>query len=203
MENKPKTCNGINQAKGFKGCGKPTLYRQYGLGKMCGCYSKWLLTTDNGKLHLSKAILKASKPRLELEKADNEKRQSESLKLAKSNTKQVVHEFVRERDKYKPCVSCGCEWNSDFQAGHHYKAETFETLKYNLDNINGQCYRCNNFMDGAFDNYALNLPKRIGQERYNNLVYLASIDKQQSKVWNFDNLKAIRDEVRRLKKSLI
>lgn len=201
MQTKPKACKGLGIAKGY-GCGKPTIYRTNGLGKMCGCYSDWLLNSENGKIKLSKATIKATKPRIELEQANTQKRQKDSLKLAKLNTKTIVHEFVRLRDKGKPCISCNAEWHSEFQCGHHYKAETFETLKYNLDNLHGQCIRCNIHLQGNFDNYALNLPNRIGHERYNGLVELAMIDKQQSKVWDFESLKEIRDNIKELKKQL-
>ena len=90
----------------------------------------------------------------------------------------------------------------EFEAGHHYSANSFTTLKFNLDNINGQCFFCNNKLEGNFSNYALNLPKRIGIDAYNELVRLASIDKQFEKVWNLENLKEIRENVKRLNQKL-
>ena len=103
-----------------------------------------------------------------------------------------IHAYIRKRDTNKNCISCGTEWNDTFQAGHHYSANSYNTLKFNLDNIHSQCRKCNLFLEGNFDNYALNLPKRIGKDRYNELVKLAGIDKQYSKVWDLDNLKEIR-----------
>lgn len=52
MLNKEKPCKGTGIAKGY-GCGVKTYHRIYGLGKMCGCYSGWLLNTDAGKLKLT------------------------------------------------------------------------------------------------------------------------------------------------------
>ena len=72
-------------------------------------------------------------------------------------------------------------------------------MRFNLDNIAGQCQKCNLFQDGNFDNYALNLPNRIGVERYNELVRLASIDKQFEKVWDLESLKEIRNHIKSLK----
>lgn len=155
------------------------------LQKVCG-YNCALIV---GK---RKAEEKANKERLKNEKFKNELVYEKSIKASLINTKTQVHAFIRERDKYKPCISCGTEWNNEFQCGHHYKNETFETLKFHLDNLHGQCKRCNLFLDGNFDNYALNLPNRIGLERYNYLVNLASKDKQHSKVWNLENLKEVR-----------
>jgi hypothetical protein len=73
-------------------------------------------------------------------------------------------------------------------------------LKFNLDNINGQCEQCNLFKEGNFENYTLKLPERIGKERFDNLVRLAQIDKQFSKVWNLENLKEIRENIKKLNK---
>lgn len=137
---------------------------------------------EKKKAKMQKAFEKAK------QEDEHEKKRIASLK----NTKTQVHAYIRNRDKGKPCISCGAKWNDTFQCGHHYKSETFETLRFNLDNLNGQCRRCNLHLEGAFDNYALNLPKRIGKERYDNLVSLAKVDKQFEKVWNVDNLKEVR-----------
>lgn len=200
---KEKKCKGQGIAIGY-GCGKMTKVenRIYGLGKMCGCYSDWLLNSEPGKIKMQKALLKVQKPRLEFEKAEKETKEKKGISGALLVTKTVVHAYVRERDKGKNCISCGCQWNDFFQAGHHYKSETYTTLKFNLDNIHGQCQQCNLRKDGNFDEYALNLPYRIGIKRYNDLQSLASIDKQFSKVWNLENLKEIRENIKKLKKSL-
>jgi hypothetical protein len=198
---KQKSCKGQGKAFGY-GCGKLTNVenRIYGLGKMCGCYSDWLLNSDIGKSIMFKSLNKVQKPRLEFEKAHKEHNEKKGIAGALLVTKTLVHAYVRKRDEGKPCISCGCQWNDKFQAGHYYPGGSFETLKFNLDNINGQCEQCNLFKSGNFENYTLNLPKRIGIDRFDNLVKLAEIDKQFSKVWNLQNLKEIRDNIKKLNK---
>jgi hypothetical protein len=198
---KEKKCKGQGKAFGY-GCGKLTNVenRIYGLGKMCGCYSDWLLNSDIGKSILQKSISNVQKPRIELEKAYKEHKEKKGIAGALLITKTLVHAYVRKRDQGKPCISCGCQWNDKFQAGHYYPGGSFETLKFNLDNINGQCEQCNLFKSGNFENYTLNLPKRIGSDRFDNLVKLAEIDKQFSKVWNLENLKEIRENIKKLNK---
>lgn len=198
---KPKPCKGTGQAKGY-GCGITTLHRTYGLGKMCGCYSGWLLNSDAGKVKLNKVLDRVKKPRLELEKAEKEHKDINLIKNALKTTKTAVHEYVRLRDKGKPCISCGEPWRPGFQAGHYHKAELYETLKFNLLNIHGQCVGCNIHRDGNLEKYNINLPLRIGSEAFNELQKLASVDKHYSKVWNVENLKEIRDNVKRLTKLL-
>ena len=196
IEIKPKPCSGTGVAKGF-GCGKITKHRVYGLGKMC-CYPNWLFSSESGKIKLAKAVLKVQKPRLNFEKAQSDRKELSDLKKTHNTTKTLVHAYVRERDKGKPCISCKNDWKSNFQAGHGYAAGSFETLKYNIHNINGQCEQCNLRKEGDFTNYSLNLPERIGIDNYNKLVALASIDKQFSKFWNVDNLKEVRIQIKKL-----
>lgn len=142
------------------------------------------------------------KPRLEFEKALNERKASTALKSALQSTKKMVHEFVRERDKGKPCISCGQPWHPDFQAGHFYKAELFETLKFDLQNIHGQCPGCNVYREGNLNDYELNLPGRIGAEKFEALRQLAQVDKMKVKVYDIEILKEIRNNVRNLMKQL-
>jgi hypothetical protein len=198
IEVKEKPCKGTGLAKGY-GCSHKTKHRQYGLGKMCGCYADWLLNSENGKLKMRKSISKVQKDRIDLEKNSTEHKDRTDLKKAHNITKTVVHAYVRERDKGKPCISCKNEWKPNFQAGHGYAAGSFETLRYNLHNINGQCEQCNLRNEGDFFNYSLNLPDRIGIENYNELVRLAGIDKQFSKVWDLEKLEEIRLQVKKIK----
>ena len=198
IEIKSKKCKGIGKAFGFSGCKTETLFRTHGLCSRC--YPKFLQEDERGKIIMFNAINKVQKPRKDFEKVQSEDKERSALKQAHSTTKTVVHAYVRERDKGKPCISCGNDWKPNFQAGHGYKAETYETLKYHLHNVNGQCEQCNLRKDGDFAGYSLNLPDRIGLENYNELVRLAGIDKQRSKVWNVDNLKELRDMVKKIKK---
>jgi len=200
IKRKQKPCKGINHAKGFDSCGETKWIERYGLCE--GCLSKFYLNTDKGKELLNKAVSEAQKPRKEMEEAFENKKLEHKLENAKANTKVVVHAYVRERDKGKPCISCGTIWKPDHQAGHFKKAETYETLRYNTDNIHGQCRRCNMHLDGNVQKYADNLPNRIGKERFEKIMYLASIDKQFTKVWNIENLKEKRKEVKQLKLEL-
>jgi hypothetical protein len=196
---KEKKCKGQNKAVSFKGCGKITNvnFRKFGLCP--SCYAEFLTETEVGKIIMQKAIFKVQKPRLDFEKASKEHTEKKGIAGALLVTKTLVHAYIRERDKYKPCISCGCQWNNEFQAGHYYPAGSFETLRFDLRNINGQCQKCNLHLEGNFENYTLNLPNRIGKENFDELVKLAEIDKQFSKVWNLENLKEIRNQIKKLK----
>lgn len=201
---KEKPCKGITAETKGLGCGKlmPASYRVHGLGKMCGCYSDWLLNTEAGRIKLEKATLKATKPRKELEEARKEKKQRQRLPALLESTKQAVHKYIRARDKGKPCISCGTPWHSDFQAGHCYKAELYSTLKFDFDNIHGQCVKCNIRKEGNESAYHIHLPDRIGKQRYERLKKRAALDNQTSHKWEREKLLKIKTQAKTLYKYL-
>lgn len=199
--NKPKPCKGTGKAKGY-GCGSLELKRTYGLGYNCGCYSKWLLNTKEGKEKIKRATLKATKNRRELEQGIKQKKERQSLSYLKTNVTAIVHQYIRARDKGKSCISCGIPYKSNFDAGHYFKAELYSSLKYHSDNIHGQCIRCNRPKDGNLSQYQINLPKRIGQDKYDELVKLADQEKKLNFKWDREELKKIKDKFKLLLKEL-
>lgn len=195
---KEKPCKGIDTAKGL-GCGKPTIHRKKGLGLMCGCWADFLLNTDAGKLILNAATLKASKPRLEEEKNKQELAEAEKFKKDRQklsylliNVRNICHAYIRKRDQFKPCISCGVPYNTNFQAGHFYKAEKFSNLKFNETNIHGQCEQCNLYKDGNESGYRSGLIQRYGLQYVNEIDKQASSYKQNSFHWERDHLEEIR-----------
>jgi len=192
-----KTCKGNGKAKGY-GCSTlvpVSLYGQsnriYGLGKSCGCYSKWLTTSKEGKEKLNRSILKATAPREKLQQARTHKKEFDKLGTLIKNTVIICHKYIRQRDKHKPCISCGEPWTDSHQAGHFYKAELFSTLKFNEDNIHGQCVGCNIRKEGNESQYRVNLPDRIGIDQYNELNRLAGLEKKSTFKWSRTELKRI------------
>jgi hypothetical protein len=195
IERKEKPCKGTGQAKGY-GCGKLTKYRTYGLGKSC-CYAEWLYTSDAGKVKISKSILKVSAPRLEMEKQSMERKQKNTLSGIQNSLKTVFHEYVRLRDKGKPCISCGEPWHNDFHAGHFFKAELHSSVRFEEFNVHGQCAGCNIYKEGNLSQYVINLPERIGLINYNHLVMNAEWEKQNGFKWNRETLKGLQGYYRK------
>lgn len=190
---KPKPCKGTtNDTKGY-GCGEHTLHRVYGLCKM-KCYPDWLLNTEPGRLKLEKATLKATKPRRDLEQAAKERKEKNSLGWLLENVKNACHKYIRKRDSGLPCISCGQEWKPSFQAGHFYKAELYSNLKYDEDNVHGQCQKCNLRDEGNESGYRVGLLKRHGQEFLNALDKKAEEYKKENFKWDREELKKIRTE---------
>ena len=193
-----KKCKGTGKSKGF-GCGNPlpfsernglkTYNAKYGLGLVCGCFSKWLTNSEDGKKMLTSTITAVQKPRLDLEIAKKESKSNKSLSHLIQNTVNTCHEFIRLRDKGKSCISCGGSWHSDFHAGHFYKAELYTTLKLEETNINGQCPKCNLFQDGNEGGYRLGLIKRYSKGFLDLLDSKALLDKMKGFKWDRVELK--------------
>ena len=201
MKVKEKPCKGIGKAKDFKGCGEMRLHRTYGLGHVCGCYRKWLFNTDEGKAKMTRTILKATEASRSLEDAEKKHHETKGIATALDTTKTCVHEMVRLRDEGKPCISCGCQWNSDFQAGHCFPTR-YRSIRFNFFNINGQCVGCNIGKDGNETQYLLKLPLRIGKDIFENLKSLALEDGKFNKHWTRDELSEIRKQARVIIKRL-
>lgn len=195
LQTKPKPCKGTTSATKGLGCGKmmKAEYRVYGLGKMCGCYPDWLMNSEQGKIKLKKAVLKASKPREDLDKAIKEKKSKDSLTWLIKNTVNACHDYIKKRDEGKPCVSCGQPWKKDHHAGHLFKAELFSTIKFHEYNIHNQCVGCNIYKDGNESKYRANLHTRLSQGQIDELNKMARNDKKINHKWDRESLKEIRN----------
>tara|TARA_R110002020_G_scaffold470961_1_gene697290 strand:+ start:210 stop:839 length:630 start_codon:yes stop_codon:yes gene_type:complete len=197
---KQKPCRGQSKAKGH-GCGKLVdvekygkTNRKYGLGLDCKCYSTWLLTTDEGKSQLERETIKAKQPTIELEKAKAEKKGRTGLAHEIKLTQNVFNKYVRIRDKGKDCISELTPWKPDFDCGHYFTVKNYTGLRFHEDNAHGQSILGNRYKYGNFDEYTINLPKRIGQDRFNQLKQLAEDQKRNGFKWNIEDVKEIRKE---------
>lgn len=81
----------------------------------------------------------------------------------------AVNAYVRERDKGKPCISCGCVLDSSvvgggFDAGHFRSRGSAPHLRFDERNIHGQCKRCNRHLHGNVTDYRAGLVSRIGMD---------------------------------------
>lgn len=81
----------------------------------------------------------------------------------------LFNAHIRNRDRQKPCISCGGKLTGKFDAGHYFSCGAYPNLRFNEDNVHGQCVRCNQHLHGNLIEYTPGLIKRIGQERYDKL----------------------------------
>ena len=103
-----------------------------------------------------------------------------------------VNKQVRERDEGKSCITCSTILNSSvkkFDAGHWYSVN-HSSVRFDLDNIHGQCVKCNRWLNSNPHIYAMNIVQRIGQENVDRLKGEA----YKYKGWSVDVLKKLKEK---------
>lgn len=139
-------------------CCKEKFETRYFLQKYCMVHDECIREhVEHSKKASAKAWMKVAKVK------------KEKLKTNKDYLKElqvVFNKFIRLRDKDKGCISCGTPLTSKFDAGHFYSVGSTPTLRFNEDNVHGQCVYCNQHLHANIHAYTERLPLRIGKESF-------------------------------------
>jgi hypothetical protein len=101
----------------------------------------------------------------------------------------ACHAYIRERDKHRPCISCGRHHSGQYHAGHYRSAGNNSAIMFDERNIHRQCAPCNSHLSGNLVEYRVNLIRKIGLEA------VEWLEKQTgAKRWTIDELKAVHAE---------
>lgn len=152
-------------------------------------------------LHLAKQL--ASRKQKQQEKAERaawNKRKADvkPLKHWEDATQRVVNDYIRERDRDLPCISCGTWITVQWEAGHFRSRGAASHLRYNEDNIHKQCHRCNAELSSNAIPYRAALVVKIGSERVEALE-----NNNTPHRYTREELKSIRMHYRALIRELI
>ena len=133
--------------------------------------------------------------RVEREKQWKRKKKQlkEELKTVQDLMKEAqvaFNAYIRERDKDKPCISCGKKLTGKYDAGHFYSSGGHKAVTFNEYNVHGQCVACNQHKHGNLLEYRKGILKRIGERKLNELTQLSN----NTIKFTRDELKAIRDD---------
>ena len=82
----------------------------------------------------------------------------------------IFNKYIRLRDKGKTCISCNAQLNDKHDAGHCFSVGSYPNIRFHEDNVHAQCVHCNRHKHGNQAEYLINLPERIGNERFNQLL---------------------------------
>jgi len=115
--------------------------------------------------HSNKLVSKGNKIQKKEDALRKRKFRENDLKIRRKATKTACHEFIRARDSGRPCISCNGPIMGDYHAGHYLESGNNPRIRYDEDNINGQCVHCNTFKGGNSAEYRINLIEKIGQRR--------------------------------------
>lgn len=132
--------------------------------------------------------VKAKQERAE-RKAAKEKVKTRSEYMREAQ--QAFNEFIRERDKDLPCISCGRHHQGQYHAGHYRTVGSSPNLRFCELNAHKQCAPCNNHKSGDIVNYRINLVEKIGAK---NVAWLEG--HHEPCKYTIDDLNAIKSEYR-------
>ena len=80
-----------------------------------------------------------------------------------------VNKYIRARDYGQSCISCGSnpeqKRGGTMEAGHYRSRGAASHLRFNTNNINLQCVKCNRYKSGNAVDYRLGLIRKIGIEK--------------------------------------
>lgn len=82
----------------------------------------------------------------------------------KKKAQRVFNKWIRERDKYDPCLACG-RTGVPMDASHFFPMGSNGSLRYHEDNVHNTCVSCNRFKHGNLLLYRIGLVKKIGEQR--------------------------------------
>jgi 5-methylcytosine-specific restriction endonuclease McrA len=111
------------------------------------------------------------------QKVDKALKKKKSLAVLKGELQDIFNLFIRLRDTqysngkaFFVCISCGKPKDIDqMHAGHYHPVGGNESVRYDEDNVHGQCIACNHFKHGNEKGYRPRLIKKIGQQRFDML----------------------------------
>lgn len=94
----------------------------------------------------------------------------------------VFNAYIRKRDEGKPCISC--LQVRPLQAGHFFSVHGWSGLRFDEDNVHGECAKCNCFDEHHLRYYEKNLKIRIGEQGFKELEEKAQHYKQHGVKWS-------------------
>jgi len=133
-------------------------------------------------------------------------KKKKTLSKLKYDLQKIFNKFIRLRDldgDYFTCISCGeTKPKEVLNAGHFYAVKGYDSMRFNEDNVHGECVGCNCFNESHLIGYGINLELRIGRERVEELHELAREYKKNGYKWSRIELEELIVEYKQKVKEL-
>ena len=94
------------------------------------------------------------------------RRDLETVPELTKKAQRAFNRFIRARDRGKPCISCGREYDyrpNQWDAGHFISVGSDPSRRFDPRNCHGQCKKCNRFKSGNAVGYERGLVERFDQ----------------------------------------
>lgn len=168
------------------------------------CKTKFEAKYFNQKSCLEPSCIIAWKDKV---KADQWKKDKKKMKQELETVQELVklaqkvfNSFIRERDKDKPCISCGVKLTGKYDAGHYHNANNHWFVRFDENNVHGQCVKCNQHLHGNLIPYRKGLIDRIGEQALDELDEVSNNTANFSKEYLRELIKTYRNKLKELKK---
>jgi len=176
--------------------------------KICSiCREKYRPTSSMQKVCSVSCAIEYTRRQAAKKEADKAKAERKEVKAMRERLKTLrdwlkdaqvaVNAYIRERDKDKPCISCGRFHQGAYDAGHYRSTGAAPELRFHEDNIHRQCVPCNQHKSGNAIEYRIRLIDRIGVAR---VEWLEGA--HAPKKYTIDEAKQIRDKYRDMLREL-
>ena len=144
--------------------------------------------------------VKAKQARTERAQTTEARERIKTAAKWRAEAQAACNQYIRERDKGLPCVSCDKPDDGSHQrhASHYRSVKACSSLRYHPWNIYASCAQCNSHLSGNLLEFRIRLVRRYGQERVdwlesqNEVTRYTSQDLQRIKAEYKDKLKALR-----------
>lgn len=107
------------------------------------------------------------------------KYKGKSIFYLEEKAQDLINKRVRSRDSangFFICISCNeLKPTKQMNAGHYYPKEFYKSVRFDLNNIHGQCVRCNKYLSGNLIEYRKNLLLKIGEKNLEQLDRLSEL----------------------------
>lgn len=113
-------------------------------------------------------------------------------------TQQSFNGYIRKRDEGKKCISCDSILKGKFDAGHYYNSNNHWSVRFDENNVHGQCVRCNQHLHGNLIEYGVRLENLIGADEFAILRHNA----YETRKFTVDELKRITEYYKKAKKNI-
>lgn len=146
--------------------------------------------------------LKKKKNTSEKKPRTKKKREEKSTSELVKELDRVFSKYIRLRDvmpnRYFVCISCGKI--KPFEQGDcgHFYSRTHMGTRFDEDNCHCECRGCNRFSADHLIGYQLNLQRKIGESRFQALVWKMREPKHWTRYELIEMIKHYKTEVLRL-----
>jgi len=112
-----------------------------------------------------------------------------TLGKIKEDLQKVFNKYIRLRDSgggFFTCIACGMTKSTDeMNAGHYYAVKGYDGIRYDEENVHGECARCNCWDESHLIGYGVRLSQKIGEDSLQELHKRAAEYKRNSNFkWN-------------------